>query len=490
MKKKYKERNSIEEDYTSVRIEQHLDALIEEQKRRDRWLHHLVWGGMALMFLITFVSFSGVLVQKTLHLFRSPLENIRLEESARIKHEILQSTPPVVTTDRLRQWIHQYNNDFYGPGLPAEDETFLLAWATFGERTREDVFHLNRPFAGHVNQSWREWLSGKSRQKKEYGGYYNPVFFSIDKKLRQLRQKQAVLFRQPLPGFLTDSLAARIKTAGISPVDLRKTFTDFVRENSYVLENENRLAAGIDARIQERDIRLALLALRIGREYGFKKRAALFGWMSEGYKGGIRLRRLKGRAAVYMLRDSLKRAWNRFHDHYRVIENRVKILSAQDNPVFILQNPLGMVLQAKRVGRFGARRKNNYGRVYKHRGIDLKAPLGQAVYPVAPGWVSYVGFQARGHGNHVRIVHDHGWTSVYSHLQDDHVWRKLRERYLREGPFWIEAYEVLATVGTSGNIPANDAQYGYSHLHLEIARHGKHIDPQKLFREKIRFAAR
>ncbi|HED09394.1 MAG TPA: M23 family metallopeptidase [Caldithrix abyssi] len=490
MKKIHKEKRSLTEDSTSVRIEQHLDALIEEQKVRDRWLHHLIWGGMALMFLITFVSFSGELVQKTLRLFRSPLENIRLEQSAQIKGEILQSTPEAVSLNKLRQWIHQYNNDFYGPGLPRQDETFLLAWATFGKREKEDVFHLNRPFAGNLNQSWRDWLTGKTRLKKEYGGYYNPVFSAIAQKLSQLRQKQAVLLQQPLPRFLTDSLATRTKIAGISPFDLRKSLADYVRENSYVMENESRLASKIDARLYERDIRLGLLAVRIGREYGFKRNAALFGWMTAGYKGGARLSRLRGRAAVYMLKDSLKMAWNRFYDHYENMAARVEQLSRQDNPVFILQNPLGMVLQAKRVGRFGARRKNNYGRVYKHHGIDLKAPLGQAVYPVAPGWVSYVGYQARGHGNHVRIVHDHGWTSVYSHLQDDHVWRKLRERYLREGPFWMEAYEVLATVGTSGNIPANDAQYGYPHLHLEISRHGKRIDPQKLFRETIRFVSK
>lgn len=477
------------EENEAVQIEQQLDALIEQQKRHDRWRHHLVWSVLALMFLITALSFSGELVQRTLRLFRSPLENMRLEQSARIKADVVRSSTGEVTLSHLRTWINHYNRDFYGPSLSEEDETFLLAWGTWESSGKKDVFHLDRPFAGKPGLTWREWLSVKTRLKKIYGGYYNPVFANIDKKLKKLRFKQQALYARPLPRFLADSLAAHVRTAGVSSLDLRKLFTDFVQKNNYVLENETRLAREMEELRYERDIRLGLLAVRLGREYGFKRPAALFGWMSDGYNGGRRLARLRGLAGRFVESDSLKGAWNRFYGHYRAIVAESERLSREDAPRFVLQNPLGMVLQAKFVGRFGARRKNRYGRVYKHHGIDLKAPHGQAVYPVAPGWVSYVGYQPKGHGNHVRIVHDRGWTSVYSHLQDDFVWKKLRERFLKEGPFWIESYELLARVGTTGNIPANDAQYGYPHLHLEISRKGKRENPQKLFREKITFLA-
>jgi len=103
--------------------------------------------------------------------------------------------------------------------------------------------------------------------------------------------------------------------------------------------------------------------------------------------------------------------------------------------------------------RFG--RKGNEA----HDGIDLAAPAGTPVKTAAAGDVLFAGDQ-KGYGLIAIVEHATGLITLYAHNRDLRV--KTGQK-VREG-------QVIATVGDSG------ATSG-PHLHFEVRREGKPVDP-------------
>ncbi|AFL73587.1 M23 family metallopeptidase [Thiocystis violascens] len=94
-----------------------------------------------------------------------------------------------------------------------------------------------------------------------------------------------------------------------------------------------------------------------------------------------------------------------------------------------------------------------------HAGIDLAAPIGTPVRAVADGQVRMAGW-AGGYGRLVELEHGQGWTTRYGHLQ----------RALVAPGERVEAGEIIALVGSTGRSTG-------AHLHFEIRRHGRPVDP-------------
>jgi murein DD-endopeptidase MepM/ murein hydrolase activator NlpD len=86
-------------------------------------------------------------------------------------------------------------------------------------------------------------------------------------------------------------------------------------------------------------------------------------------------------------------------------------------------------------------------------------PKGSKVKSTAPGRVSYAG-RSGDFGRLVVIDHGGGWETRYAHLKSIEVKRGKK----------IERGTVVGTVGKSGNAS------GY-HLHYEIRRDGRAVDP-------------
>ncbi|WP_447938587.1 peptidoglycan-binding protein [Pseudoxanthomonas mexicana] len=121
-------------------------------------------------------------------------------------------------------------------------------------------------------------------------------------------------------------------------------------------------------------------------------------------------------------------------------------------------------------GEFGTPRSG--GR--RHGGIDIQGDVGDPVVAVAGGTV-VVRPNNGAAGNTVHLRHDDGSLSKYFHLDQFSVRNGQR----------VEAGQQIGTMGRSGNTPA----LGDTHLHFELWRDGRQIDPLPHLRASDREAA-
>src|SRR3989344_3525771 len=101
-----------------------------------------------------------------------------------------------------------------------------------------------------------------------------------------------------------------------------------------------------------------------------------------------------------------------------------------------------------------------------HRGIDVLAPFGSDINPIADGQVVEVSYGRLGWGNTVVIAHAYGLRSRYAHLNEIRV---------KPGDL-INQSRGLGTIGLTGWTTG-------PHLHLEIYQNGRAIDPLTILPE-------
>jgi murein DD-endopeptidase MepM/ murein hydrolase activator NlpD len=121
-------------------------------------------------------------------------------------------------------------------------------------------------------------------------------------------------------------------------------------------------------------------------------------------------------------------------------------------------------------GEFGTPRSG--GR--RHGGIDIQGDVGDPVVAVAGGTV-VVRPNNGAAGNTVHVRHDDGTLTKYFHLDEFSVRNGQR----------VEAGQQIGTMGRTGNTPAQ----GDTHLHFEMWRDGRQVDPLPHLRGAERDAA-
>jgi murein DD-endopeptidase MepM/ murein hydrolase activator NlpD len=94
-----------------------------------------------------------------------------------------------------------------------------------------------------------------------------------------------------------------------------------------------------------------------------------------------------------------------------------------------------------------------------HRGIDIQGERGEAIGAAAPGVVVVSSVEPR-YGRVVKIEHEHGFTTVYAHNDDNLV---------GVGD-WVIAGQRIASLGRTGRATSY-------HLHFEIRREGRVYNP-------------
>jgi murein DD-endopeptidase MepM/ murein hydrolase activator NlpD len=97
-----------------------------------------------------------------------------------------------------------------------------------------------------------------------------------------------------------------------------------------------------------------------------------------------------------------------------------------------------------------------------HRGVDFSVPSGTEVRAMADARVRFAGTMS-GFGNVVWLDHGGSILSVYAHLSVIGV---------TEGTF-VQRGDVLGASGATGDVTA-------PHLHFEVWRNGREVDPVPL----------
>jgi murein DD-endopeptidase MepM/ murein hydrolase activator NlpD len=126
-------------------------------------------------------------------------------------------------------------------------------------------------------------------------------------------------------------------------------------------------------------------------------------------------------------------------------------------------------LDATVSSRFGWRTDPFLGTTRFHGGIDLKAVYGRDVPTAGPGRVVFAGEQGA-YGQTVVIDHGDGLRTRYAHLSAITVSSGQE----------LAAGEVVGRVGRSGRATG-------PHLHFEVSRHGKKLDPAEIAQMSSRF---
>ncbi|MBK6288684.1 MAG: M23 family metallopeptidase [Gammaproteobacteria bacterium] len=109
--------------------------------------------------------------------------------------------------------------------------------------------------------------------------------------------------------------------------------------------------------------------------------------------------------------------------------------------------------------RFGTRADPFDGRAAWHKGVDFTARAGTDVLAVAPGVVTWAGYD-KDYGNLVEIRHSDGYRTRYAHNSE----------YLVKPGDLIRKGQVIAKVGRSGRATG-------AHLHFEVLADGRPVNP-------------
>ena len=103
-----------------------------------------------------------------------------------------------------------------------------------------------------------------------------------------------------------------------------------------------------------------------------------------------------------------------------------------------------------------------FGRV--HKGIDLRAAVGDTVYSAFSGRVRLTRFERGGYGFYVIVRHENGLETVYGHLS----------RFLVKPDQYVKAGQPIALSGNTGRSTG-------PHLHFETRFMGYAINPEAIF---------
>ena len=113
---------------------------------------------------------------------------------------------------------------------------------------------------------------------------------------------------------------------------------------------------------------------------------------------------------------------------------------------------------------YGYRIHPIYKTTKMHEGMDFTAPVGTDIYAAGNGVVKVVEYDSRGYGNHVIISHGFGYETLYGHMS------KIKVRPGQK----LNRGDVIGVVGNTGTSTA-------PHLHYEVIKQGKKINPINFF---------
>lgn len=125
---------------------------------------------------------------------------------------------------------------------------------------------------------------------------------------------------------------------------------------------------------------------------------------------------------------------------------------------------LRMPVSGRRTDPFGWRMHPVYRKRLFHAGVDIAAPRGTPIFASQNGTVSYAGWMS-GYGKVLMIKHAQGLSTRYGHCS---TLRVKQGQVVKKG-------QIIGAVGATGTATGN-------HLHFEVRRNGKPVNPMTFLR--------
>lgn len=130
-----------------------------------------------------------------------------------------------------------------------------------------------------------------------------------------------------------------------------------------------------------------------------------------------------------------------------------------DTMAYVLNFDTQAPVEGVKTSAFGTRVHPISGKESFHYGLDIGAAEGTPIYAFAAGTVREAG-TSKSYGNYAVIDHADGFSTLYAHCS----------KVDAQAGDTVAAGDKIAEVGATGNATGN-------HLHLEIWRDGKALDP-------------
>ena len=123
------------------------------------------------------------------------------------------------------------------------------------------------------------------------------------------------------------------------------------------------------------------------------------------------------------------------------------------------------ILYSRKTSNFGMRQDPFTGSWSNHQGVDIGAPSGTEVRATQQGKIKTLGYQGN-YGNVIVIEHGKGYETTYAHLS--RFANIVAQQPVKQGA-------LIGYVGSTGRSSG-------PHLHYELRRYGKALDPEETFR--------
>lgn len=266
---------------------------------------------------------------------------------------------------------------------------------------------------------------------------------------------------------LADTRSSRLakdEAAQAMAASLRDQKADLDRVKQDTLTQIETLAIRL-ANLQARLIRLDALGERLTNATGLDN--GEFDFSQEPSIGGPEVPVAGG----VQLPDLIKE----IDDLARKIEDRQQQLNLLDSIMIERQTLSEFEVSGRPVTRgyvssgYGRRLDPFSGQQAVHQGIDFATgKVGEDVVSVAAGVVTFAGYK-QGFGNMVQLNHGNGYETLYAHGQKVMV---------KEGDV-VKKGQVIALSGNSGRSTG-------PHVHFEVHKNGRVVDPASYIRSTIR----
>lgn len=269
-------------------------------------------------------------------------------------------------------------------------------------------------------------------------------------------------------GFLS---ASTVLAIGMTVLFL--TYNSSPKERHLKRENKQLLAAIKDAekRIAAHEEELAFLVSRDEQLYRvvFEAKPIPRSVREGGYGGVDKYKSLEGydnSAAVIELTKRLDKLSKQLYIQSKSYVELAKLAARKQDMLASIPaiQPVSNKDLKRMASGYGYRIHPIYKRRMMHSGMDFSADRGTPIYATGNGKVTTAGYTTSGYGIHVVLEHGYGYETLYGHMSKLAV---KRGETVKRG-------QLIGYVGSTGRSTA-------PHLHYEVVKNGKKINPVNFF---------